>query len=225
MRKQLFSVLALSAAMASAQADTLLSEGFDNVGGLAAQGWVFTNNSLKPLNNWMQGAGGIYAAQSGAANSYATANFTSSVNGTLAAPGRIENWLITKTFSLATNLQLSFYARTEEAVSGWIDQLDVRLSTHGSASSLSSFDQVLLQINPDGNPNGAPDGWTHYVMNVGGLGAGTGRLAFVYKGDGASANDIAIDTLDVSSVPEPASYALIALGLVGAAVAQRRRKA
>ena len=39
-------------------------------------------------------------------------------------------------------------------------------------------------------------------------------VLFVYRGDGASANDIALDSLNISSVPEPASYALVALGLL-----------
>ena len=220
MRKQLLSALALSAAMASAQAGTLLSEGFDNVGGLAAQGWVFTNKSTSPGSNWLQGADGVFAPQSGAPTSYATATYNSS--GT--AGGAIENWLITKTFSLSQSFQLSFYANA--MADGFIDQLDVLLSTNGSASATSGFTHLLVSINPAGDVNGAPFGWTRYTATFDGLGgSASGRLAFVYKGDYATADAIALDTLDVSTVPEPASYAPIALGLVGAAVAQRRRKA
>ncbi len=225
MRKQVLSVLALSAAMASAQASTLLSEGFDNVNGLAAQGWVFTNNSLNPLNKWQQGADGVYPSQSGSPTSYAMANAESSRNGAGGNAGKIENWLITKTFSLSQSFQLSFYAASE-LWGIFADSLEVRLSTGGSASATSSFTKLLVSINPNGDVDGAPNGWTRYTATFDGLGGNaSGRLAFVYKADGASANFIALDTLDVSTVPEPASYALIALGLVGAAAAQRRRKA
>ncbi|WP_269630914.1 choice-of-anchor J family PEP-CTERM protein [Pelomonas sp. BJYL3] len=220
MRKQVLSVLALSAAMASAQAGTLLSEGFDNVGGLAAQGWVFTNNSLNPQNKWLQGADGVFAPQAGGPTSYATATY----NSAKPAGGAIENWLITKTFSLSQSFQLSFYANAK--ADGFIDQLDVMLSTNGSASATGNFTHLLVSINPTGDVNGAPYGWTRYTATFDGLGgSASGRLAFVYKGDYETADAIALDTLDVSTVPEPASYALIALGLVGAAVAQRRRKA
>ncbi|HLO95675.1 MAG TPA: choice-of-anchor J domain-containing protein [Burkholderiaceae bacterium] len=219
MRKQLLSALALSAAMAGAQAGTLLSEGFDNVNGLAAQGWVFTNKSTNPGSNWLQGADGVFAPQAGGPTSYATATYNSAKTG-----GAIENWLITKTFSLSQSFQLSFYANA--MADGFIDQLDVLLSTDGSASTTSSFTHLLVSINPAGDVNGAPNGWTRYTATFDGLGgSASGRLAFVYKGDFDTSDAIALDTLDVSTVPEPASYALIALGLVGAAVAQRRRKA
>ena len=219
MRKQLLSVLALSAAMASAQASTLLSEGFDNMGGLAAQGWVFTNKSTIPGYNWLQGADGVFAPQAGAPTSYATATYNSAKPGSA-----IENWLITKTFSLSQSFQLSFYANA--TADGFIDQLDVMLSTNGSASATDNFTHLLVSINPAGDVDGAPYGWTRYTATFDGLGgSASGRLAFVYKGSYDTSDAIALDTLDVSTVPEPASYALIALGLVGAAVAQRRRKA
>ncbi|WP_167759683.1 hypothetical protein [Massilia horti] len=45
MYKKAITALALSGIFASAHADILLQQNFDNVGGLTAAGWVMTNAS------------------------------------------------------------------------------------------------------------------------------------------------------------------------------------
>src|SRR6478609_2463871 len=75
--KMVAGVLALGVTTGACAGPLLLSEGFNNVASLGAAGWVFTNASTPVGQSWFQGNSGIFAAQSGAATSYAAANFLS----------------------------------------------------------------------------------------------------------------------------------------------------
>lgn len=220
MHKKALVALALAGTFATANAAVLLSEGFENVGGLTSSGWVFTNASSSPLDNWKQGQEfpNILSAQSGSSNSFAVANSRSNKTN-----GLISNWLITPTFSLADSGFVNFFLRTDEHQELFIDQLDVRFSMAGASSALSDFSTSLLSVNAAGEVDGIPDGWTEYTANFGGLGAGTsGRLAFVYGGTYADTNLVALDTVSIQSVPEPTGYALLGLGLLGLGLMRRR---
>ena len=199
--------LAVFALSATAQAATVYSEGFDN---LATSGWILTNNSTSAGNSWYQGVPEYFASQSGAAGSYAVADFLSSnaVNGT------ISNWLISPEITLGTATTLSFYARTDD-VAGFNDTLKVYFNA-GSASSTASFTSLLATI------TASTAGWTQYTIAL--PSAATGRIAFEYAvGDALTANVIGIDSVSVSAVPEPATYGLMGLGIAGL-IAVRRRK-
>jgi hypothetical protein len=192
---------------ASAQADGLYSESFDN---LAATGWILTNNSSPASLTWFQGNPDIFAAQAGASGAYAAANFNSAVGS-----GSISNWLISPEITLGSASVLTFYVRTE-AVSGYQDALNVYFHA-GSDSTTASFTTALTSIT-------AAQGWTQYTVTL--PSAATGRIAFEYAvGNADNANYIGLDTLQISAVPEPATYGLMALGLVGIAALRRRSAA
>lgn len=189
-----------------AQAETY-TQGFDN---LATSGWLLTNNSSNPGNSWFQGVSEQLAAHSGAADSYAAANYLSAVNGA----GSISNWLISPELNLGGATQLSFYARTE-AVEGFADTLKVYFNA-GSDSSTASFVSLQSTITLQ------TDAWTLYTIAL--PAAGTGRIAFEYAvGNAENANYAAIDSVTVSAVPEPASFALMGLGVLGLAFLRRRQ--
>jgi hypothetical protein len=189
---------------ASAHADGLYSENFDN---LATSGWILTNNSAPAGQSWFQGVPEIFAAQSGAAGAYAGANFLST-----AGNGSISNWLISPEITLGSASVLTFYVRTE-AVGGYADALNVYFNA-GSASATSSFTSVLSAVN-------AAQGWTQYSVNL--PDAATGRIAFEYAVSNAdNANYIGLDTVQITAVPEPTTYGLMALGLLGIAALRRR---
>lgn len=213
-----------AAATTSSAGPVLLQQGFDNVAALAGQGWSLVNKSVGIASDstfWQQGNGGLFSAQGGSASSYAMANYTSSVNGSLQTPGAIENWLITPLLAAAGGYTVQFYARTEDAA-GWADGLEVRSGNLGSDGQLR-FDNLIGSLNPLLDPNGVPSGWTLFSFTTNFAAPFAGQVAFVYKADGSSANLIAIDELSISAIPEPASLALAALGLCGMAAARRRR--
>ncbi len=202
--------------MASAQAATVLSEGFDSVAALAGSGWVMTNASAPVGQAWFQGNSGIFAADTGAVTSYIAANFLS----TSTDAGAVDNWLITPELTLGAGQVLSFKTRASDT--GFFDRLEVRFSS-GASVAVSSFSTLLGTVGSAVSATYPVAGWASYALAL--PTAATGRVAFRYTVPIAlDASYIGIDTVLVSNVPEPASMALFGLGLAGVAGAARRRR-
>ena len=203
--------VAAAAALGSVQAQVLLSEGFTNVSALSGAGWVFTNNSVAPDQPWFQGNTGIFDAAAGVANSYAAASFLS----TTAVTGAVSNWLLSPQLTTALPSTVSFSVRV--AGSGFLDTLQVRQSTNSGSfdtgattTSVGDFTTLLTTFS-----SSTDTGWQNVTANIP---AGfSGRIGFRYLiADVATAgNYLGMDSLTVTAVPEPATYALFALGVAG----------
>jgi len=208
MMKKAFAAAVLAAMTMSAQAGVLINEGFDNVANLASSGWVFASAGTPGgiTNGWFQGAG-IFDAQSGNAASYAQANYNNAPAG-----GFIDSWLITPTFDASLGATISFYLRA--AGEGYADQVNF-----GFINADGSFTgTALTTVNPV-----PANGWTQYTAWVGANVLGSARFAFEYTGAADSSNAVGLDSLTVD-VPEPASLALIAGGLLGLGAMRRRAR-
>jgi hypothetical protein len=211
MMKKALVALAFSGVAVSAQAGALLNEGFDDVSGLAAKGWVLNNASTPAgeTSGWAQGSQTVFPALNGAANSYASANYLNA-----AAGGTLSNWLITPEFSTGINgASVAFWLRAD-AYAGTSDQLAFGFSNGGTA--LSDF--VLASPVTVGT-----DGWVRYVANVGG-GQGNARFALQYTGAADFANYVGLDSFQVAEVPEPATTAILLAGAMGLAMSRRRKR-
>jgi hypothetical protein len=160
-----------------------LTEGFDDVTVLPAQGWAMVNNS-DPLgiSDWFQGNTLVFGAHEGAEDAYIAANFQNADGF-----GTISNWLLSPELSLQDGDTLSFWTRAP-AGSIFPDRMEVRLSTAGdstevgaTADSVGDFTTLLLSVNPDLEVGGYPESWTQFEVTVSGVGTPTtGRLAFRY---------------------------------------------
>lgn len=227
-----FAFTAVMAAAAASHA-AVLTEGFENVPGLASQGWRFSNQSTQAAaQTWRQGnassVNSIGPAQAGPGDSYALANFTD----TGASVGTISNWMITPQLAFGgQNHTVTFYTRTATG-NPFPDRLQVRLSTTdnltgSTANSVGSFTTLLLDINPTLLSGAAnyPDVWTQFTINIPGASIpANGYIAFRYfvtngGASGANSNIIGVDTLSI--VPGPSALALIP---VAGLMAGRRRR-
>jgi hypothetical protein len=201
---------ALAFAGATHAATTLLSEGFDNDSStLAGKGWVIDNQSTPGGSTtwWEPGDGAVIPAYSGL--SYMAADYLSAGDG-----GSVDNWLISPTFSTATAGYVTLYLTGADE--GYDDTLKFGFS--GGSTTTSAFSM--------GSTVTAPAGWTAYTFAYAASGAGSvGRFAIEYTGEAAALDYVGIDSLSINAVPEPATWAMFALGAVAAAAARRRRSA
>ncbi len=213
--KKLMTGLALVAVATGSQAITVLSEGFDNVATLPASGWAQVNNSTAPLGtSWFQGNSGIFAAASGAANSYIAANFLGTGNAT----GAVSNWLMTPVVALDPTSMLSFLVQT--AGDGFLDKVEVRLSTSGASTNVADFGTMLGSFQAS-----TLTGWVGLSYSMGVIDAPTtGRIAFRYVVDNVSTagNYLGLDNVAITSaIPEPGTYLLMGLGVAGLMLRRR----
>jgi hypothetical protein len=208
--KQLFllafcALAALPTIGQAANSVVVLNQQFNDVNSLS--GWTLDNASNPPGLNWFQGNPGVFEAHQGAPNAYIAANYLSAGNGS----GTIDNWLITPQLSLLGPTALSFYARAPE-LTGFADTLEIRFGSGGN------FSTVLATLGANAV---LENSWQGYIAVIDFT--GTGQFAFRYVGDAATSNYIGLDTVLVSTVPEPSAWMLYLGGALALAVLGRRR--
>lgn len=210
MMKKALVALAISGMALSAQAGALVSEGFQDVSGLAAKGWVLNNASTPAgiTSGWAQGSETVFRALTGPANSYASANYQNA-----AAGGILNNWLITPEFSVDVNGAIvSFWLRAD-AFDGTSDQIAFGFS--GGSSDLDAF--TMASATTVGT-----DGWMRYTARI--SGEGNARFALQYTGDADFANYVGVDNFLVAEVPEPSTMAILFAGAMGLMMSRRRKR-
>ena len=183
----------------AAQAGPLYSNNFD---GGALNGMTTANSSTPGgTTSWFQGVPEIFAAQSGAADSYLAANFNSAPAG-----GTISNMLSTGYLVTSGNVVLTFWAKGANDA-GFEDHFKVDYETLGGVKTMLAADIT------------AAADWTQYTYFLGTN--GSGRFNITYFGAADASDYLGIDTLAVN-VPEPSSVALMGVALAGL-VASRRK--
>ncbi|WP_426103941.1 choice-of-anchor J domain-containing protein [Massilia sp. TSP1-1-2] len=209
MIKQALGAIALIGTMATANASVLVSQDFNNVAALTSAGWVLNNASpnVGVAADWFQGVPSLMHAQAGATHQYIAAGYNN------ASQGAINNWLISPTFSVVSSGSISFWAKAD-AADGFSDQLAFGMSNGSSALNAFTLNPVFTV------PTGE---WTRYVLNFAGMGSGVARFGIQYSGSYEASNFVGVDSLLITTVPEPATMFMFGAGLLGLMAARRRQ--
>ncbi len=214
MFRKLLICAALVAASATATAGPIqFSEGFESLDAAGAAGWLAGNASV-PVGSsgWFQGNTGVFDAASGPADSYIAANYLAAGDG-----GNVDLWLVTPLLAAINGgTLLTFSTRTNGALPG--DNLEILYNATGS---LFTSDYISL-----GSIGSYPTDWSVFNFLYSG-GQADIRFAFRYTVTDTSANGdyIGIDSVKVASVPEPGTFALLAMGMLLTPLIARRRRA
>lgn len=160
---------------------------------------------------------GVFATHSGAGQLNANFNNTTGAN-------TIDNYMMSPVRTFSAGDTISFWTRTVDAPF-FPDRLILKLSTAGASVNAADFSTTLLTVNNGLTTGGYPNVYTQFSVTL--ASGGTGRFAFNYNvpsGGPAGANSdfIGIDDVQYTAVPEPASMAVLGLGV--AALLRRRRK-
>lgn len=184
-----------------------LTESFDS---WTPAGWTTQNNS-SPIGTMPAGWFGanqiepslVFGSYNGDPKAYAAANFNST-----SGSGTISAWLITPQLTeLTQGDTISFYTR-KMAGQDYPDRLELRMSTGGACSpgsgptTVGTFTELLLTINPGLTTGVYPTGWTRYEATLPPMAPATGCFAFRYHvtngGPGGSNSDyIGIDQVEI----------------------------
>lgn len=186
------------------------AEGFEDLSLLTD--WFVRNNSVQANANagWGGGNTNVFTAQAGTAGSYISCNYQSTTSATGTT---ISNWLFTPTQTYNNGDVITFYTRVSGATPVYPDRLELRLSTAGNGinvgtteTSVGTYTNLLLTVNPDLTTSGYPSTWTLYSATISGLSGPTnGRVAFRYfvtnaGPNGANSDYIGIDSYTYTSV-------------------------
>lgn len=212
--KQMAAALLAACALGPVQAQTtIFSEGFEDVAGLAAQGWSFWNVGEDPSGpGWVPGS--IFLPpEDGPLDSFIHSGYVATMNDSR-EPEYISAWLVTPEIKLTGSDKLTFWIQGP-GPDFYQDQLRVLIAP-GSATSPDQFVQTIFDI------SGPPPFWMSLSFQLP-TDMTTARIAFQYYGSNANANYLALDSLSVTSaVPEPASLLMLGAGL-GVALLRRRQ--
>lgn len=211
MIKKVIALVALSGAIASAHADVLLMQSFDDANALS--GWLTPTASTPggvATTPWFQGDQAQFSAHGGAPEGFLASSYNTAPTG-----GVVDNWLISPEFSTEFAVNVSF----------WMRSAPFELTSDTAKYGFSAGGGAIADFATPYQVTVGTDGWTLYTASLAAQGAGTtGRFGIAYYGSADTLNYIGVDDLSIETVPEPASIFIMGAGVFGLVAARRRRQ-